>query len=123
MENETLSKDNHRLDKSYKSVNNQILIFQTKVAPFKFQLNSIVREIKFISDIKNNLLSEKELLTKSNGDLNDIARLINKLKEELEERITNLKNYSKTLNKEISQYKIQKGKINSENLKQVNIND
>ncbi len=107
MENDQLSDTNQQLEKNYESLNNQMLIYQTK-------LETLIKEINILNKVKSSISNQMEKIKEGSNILNDIVEFFNKFGNDVKSKIDSIKKFEDTVKEEIRNFDEEKLKLENQ---------
>lgn len=107
MENEQLSETNLQLEKNYESLNNQMLVYQTK-------LESLISEISILNGVKASISNQVDKIREGSILLNDILEFFNKFGGDIKIKIDSINDFEKGVKSEIENFNQEKIKLENQ---------
>ena len=113
MENDQLSETNTQLEKNYESLNNQMLVYQTK-------LETLINEINIVNSVKGSISNQMDKIKEGSFILNDIVDFFNKFGTDVRTKIESIKNFEDAVKNEIRNFDQEKIKLENQLKEKVN---
>ena len=121
IDEENLSSSRNQLEKNYENLNNQIMVAQSNVIIFVNQLESVLNEIKFNTEVKNHIISQIERIKDVDSKSVDSHDMIKKISEDMKEKLEKLQIYNKKVQNDVNSLNKDKANLGDENKKNVSI--
>lgn len=113
MENEQLSETNQQLEKNYESLNNQMIIYQTK-------LETLISEINVLNVARSSISNQMDKIKEGSNILNDIVEFFNKFGNDIKSKVDSIKNFEEAVKKEIHNFDQEKLRLENQLKEKVN---
>jgi len=112
MENDQLTETNQQLEKNYESLNNQMLIYQTK-------LETLINEINVLNSVKGSISNQMDKIKEGSTILNDIVDFFNKFGNDVKTKVDSIKSFEEAVKEEINNFDQEKIKLENQLKKKV----
>jgi len=107
MENDQLSETNQQLEKNYESLNNQMIVYQTK-------LETLINEINVLNNVKGSISNQMDKIKEGSNILNDIIEFFNKFGNDVRSKVDSIKNFEEVVKNEIRNFDQEKEKLENQ---------
>ena len=107
MENDQLSETNQQLEKNYETLNNQMIIYQTK-------LETLINEITIINKVKGSINTQMDKIKEGTNILTDISDFFNKFGNDVKSKTESIKKFEETVKNQIKNFENEKIKLENQ---------